>query len=547
MTQQAIEVGLRLLGVSAAVFFLLMGNASAQPIIRAIWLDQRDVFDSTAGEWFFAASLVNALHTTTRPWLVADELLFRVGDQLDTAILYESERNLRRTGLFSRVEMIVDTVGPDAVEVTVLTQDFWSTTAALLFGSGGGIASLGAKVEEFNLAGTGSRLGVEGLYRTENNIGWQGAAWLQWRRLLRSEIGLSGRLFAHRYRTIQSLALVQPYRTLHTPVAWSIGAKNHYGSDFYYRGTSGQFELLPFHLRRAYGWFSIGTTDDDADRLFATVYASIESVRRIAPEFRQAADNCGRVMVSLGSLRQHFRRVTGLDGYLIEDVAYGAWGAATVGYFFPMNSQGERFFYVGGEAEQSAFLAQGDVYFFGRISAGSGYDRGEARYTTIESFGLGHWRASRSVVIAARFWQQTVWNWPAFRQLVLDNDVGLRSYAVNQLVGDNRLLYNVEFRFLPQWRWWIVGLSSVAFFDGGTVWRQGTPFERTRFYHAVGIGLRLHLLKWLDDGGILRFDVAYNLDTRRFGVVFSSGQLFSAVRSHAFALPTFYGSAIDVE
>jgi hypothetical protein len=538
--------GILLLGVACVVVEPLTIRAQT-PVIGAIWLDERDVFDSSAHEWFIAAPLLNALHTTTRPWVIADELLFNVGDQLDTALLYESERNLRRTGLFSRVEITVDTVAADTVEVTVRTQDFWSTTGAVLVGTGGGVATIGARAEEFNLAGTGSRIGVEGVWRTENAIGWQGQMWLRWRRLLRSELSLDGLLFGNRYRTLQQVSLLQPYRTLRTPQAWSIGATNYFGSDFYYQRGSGDYQLLPFHIRRVSGWFSIGSTDADHDRLFATLAASTEQVRRIAPEFRQAADNTARVLLSLSSLRQRFRRVTGIDGYLIDDLAVGAWGSATVGYFFPANPEGERFFYIGGEAEQSAFFADDRVYLFGRINAGSGFQRGEAVYTAIESYGLGHWRLTPTALVTARFWQQTVWNWNAFRQLVLDNDAGLRGYPVNQLVGDNRFIYNVELRLLPPWQWWIFGISGVAFVDGGTVWMQGVGFDRARFHHAVGIGVRLHNFKWQGDGGILRLDVAYNFDSRSIGIVFSSGQLFSAVRSHLFAVPSFYGSAIDTE
>ena len=527
---------------------VLYAQTHAQPVIGAIWLDQREVFDSTTSdEWFFAAPLLNALHTNTRDWVITDELLVSTGERLDTVLLYESERNLRRTGLFSHVTIRVDTIAPDTVEVTIHTQDFWSTSGAVLVGSGGGAATLGAEVEEFNLAGTGSRFGVEMLYRTENQIGWQGAVALTWRRALRSEVNVSGTLFANRYRTLQQLALLEPYRTLRTPLAWSVGGVNSFGSDFYYRRGTGRYELLPFHLRRASGWISIGTTDQNEDRLFATLLLSVENVRRIAPEFRQAGDNSARALLSLGSLRQRFRRISGLDGFLVEDLAVGAWGAATIGYFLPMNADGERLFYIGGEAEQSGFLADDRAYLFGRISAGSGFQRGQARYTAIESYGLGHWRLSTASLLVARFWQQTVWNWNAFRQLVLDNDIGLRSYAVNQLVGDNRFLYNVEFRALPPWRLWIFGISGVAFLDGGTVWMQGAAFSHARFHHAVGIGIRLHNLKWQEEGGILRLDIAYNLDTQRIGIVFSSNQLFSAVRSHQFQLPTIYGSTIDTE
>jgi hypothetical protein len=76
---------------------------------------------------------------------------------------------------------------------------------------------------------------------------------------------------------------------------------------------------------------------------------------------------------------------------------------------------------------------------------------------------------------------------------------------------------------------------------------QGEQFGRVRFHHAIGIGIRVHNFKWQQDGGILRLDLAYNLDTRRIGIVFSSNQLFSAVRSHQVQLPTLYGSAIDAE
>ena len=520
----------------------------AQPVIGAIWLDQREVFDSTTSdEWFFAAPLLNALHTNTRDWVITDELLVSTGERLDTVLLYESERNLRRTGLFSQVTIRVDTIAPDTVEVTIHTQDFWSTYSALLFGVGGGASTLGAAVHEFNLAGTGSRLGVEGMYRTENAIGWQGAVGLSWRRLLRSELMLTASLMANRIRTEQRLAFVHPFRTLQTPVAWSIGVINHFGADFLYGTQSNRVELLPFHLRRASGWISLASTDEETDRLIATLSVSTENVRRIAPQYRQAGDNSARVFLSLGSLRQRFRRVSVLDGYIVEDLATGAWGSATIGYVFPATADGERFFYVGGEAEQSGYLADDRLYLFGRVSAGSGFEQGEARYTAIESMGLGHWRAAPGVVLAGRFLQQTVWNWTAFRQLVLDNDIGLRSYAVNQLVGDNRFLYNLELRLFPSWRVWIFGLSGAAFLDGGTVWMQGEQFGRVRFHHAIGIGIRVHNFKWQQDGGILRLDLAYNLDTRRIGIVFSSNQLFSAVRSHQFQLPTFYGSTIDTE
>ena len=56
-------------------------------VIRRVYIDRRDIFDPSTNDWFFAGSLVNALHTTTRFDVVEDELLFASGDDLDTAVL----------------------------------------------------------------------------------------------------------------------------------------------------------------------------------------------------------------------------------------------------------------------------------------------------------------------------------------------------------------------------------------------------------------------------------------------------------------------------
>jgi hypothetical protein len=45
-------------------------------IIRTITIDRRDIFDEAGDDWFFAASLLNALHTTTKQFVVEDEFLF---------------------------------------------------------------------------------------------------------------------------------------------------------------------------------------------------------------------------------------------------------------------------------------------------------------------------------------------------------------------------------------------------------------------------------------------------------------------------------------
>ena len=183
---------------------------------------------------------------------------------------------------------------------------------------------------------------------------------------------------------------------------------------------------------------------------------------------------------------------------------------------------------------------------FGRLGGGSGIRPGRARYTAVESHVLTHYRITPRLTLAAQLRQHTVWNWDAFHQLILDNDAGLRGYRANMLTGDNRIVTNTELRWMTDWRLWILGFSGVLFHDAGTVWDQGDDLRSVRVHHSIGTGIRIHNLKASGEDTTFRFDVAYNVDERRFsGLLFSVRQLFSAFGSHSFRPPVPFGATID--
>jgi hypothetical protein len=536
----------------ASALFLLCALAPAitqagddPRVIRRVYIDRRDIFDPSTNDWFFAGSLVNALHTTTRFDVVEDELLFASGDDLDTAVLQETERNLRRIGVFASVQITTRDVGSDSVDVIVQTQDRLSLRPAVLLGTGGGITNVGGKVEEINLFGNGTQAMVYGLYRTENAIGWEGMAQLTQRRLFGSEINLVGALRANRIRTDQMVQVTQPYRTMSTPWAFSVGVWNAFGSDFDYRSDPTQRNLLPFYDREVVGWLS--QASGERDRLFTSVSVRLSDVQRVVPSSRQAFDNTGHVLVAFSSITQSYHRSRFLDGYETEDVPEGAWGSAIIGRVFSLGNGGQTFWYLGGQAEQSRYVSPA-LYLHGRIQAGTGFGDRRARYTYLEINGLGHLKFSEHFVATARIRSQTAWNWTAFRQLVLDFETGLRGYVANGISGENRIFTNSELRWFPGWKTWILGWSAVAFYDNGTVWAQGDRLSSTRFHHAVGLGLRIHNLKAAGDDAVFRFDLAYNMDTGKIaGLIFNINQAFSAFSSHKYRAPDVLGRDIDLQ
>jgi hypothetical protein len=93
------------------------------------------------------------LHVRTREQTIRRQLQFAEGDAIDTLRVAESLRRLRRLRYLTAVRIVATTCpGRDAVDLTVLTRDSWSTEPSVKV-RGSGSAVVG--VEERNVLGTG--------------------------------------------------------------------------------------------------------------------------------------------------------------------------------------------------------------------------------------------------------------------------------------------------------------------------------------------------------------------------------------------------------
>ncbi len=528
-------------------------QAQAQLRIENIYYEQKDVFDSTQSDWFFAAPLFNALHTNTRNYIVRDELLFGTDNWIDEDLLFETERNLRNTGLFTNARIELDSIGEDTYNAYIITQDRWSTYPSALFGSGGGENTYGARLEEFNLAGFGTYLGAEALHRSENSIGWQGVATISQPRIFRSELTLTGSVLAHEKRTTQTLSLVKPYRTTYTEFAYGLNAENTFGSDYMYLSQQSNYALLDFTEKKAQAWFSKAW--EKKDRIFFTGLIEYQDVNRSDvyneslqrfESTRRAFDNSGKILLAFSSIDQNFFSTTKLNSYFVEDMTVGGWGTAILGKLFPVGSKGESYYYVAGKGEMSYY--DGLNYLFGSVVGASAFETGRSVNTYMEFQGKAFHRFNSDLLIAANLRQQTAWNWFALRQLIIDNDYGMRGYPVNYLAGDNRVIGNLELRYFPGWELSVFKLSGVVFYDFGTVWDQQIPISKAQIHNSMGLGLRFHFTKSPNANHVFRIDVGYNFDENKIGgIVFTTSQQFSAFTNHLFKLPKLFGLDFDYE
>lgn len=117
-----------------------------------------DVFDSVETKSWIAR-VVNGLHIVTSERVVERELLLKRGEPWDSARAAETERNLRRLGVFRKVK--VDSVTTDSgLVMRVDTKDGWSTQVDTRFRSTGGQTDWQVMLAERNLIGTASRFAV---------------------------------------------------------------------------------------------------------------------------------------------------------------------------------------------------------------------------------------------------------------------------------------------------------------------------------------------------------------------------------------------------
>jgi hypothetical protein len=195
--------------------------ADPKLIIRGVQLQRRDIFDPNERSWL--ARMANRLHFQTRPAVIRRELLFRVGQPYDSALVAESERNLRALGIFRRVQ--IDSVRtPTGLMLRVITKDGWSTQADWRFRSTGGEVAFTLGLVESNLLGTASTAAIR--YRHDPD---RSSVALSFRRprLFAGTVGLGLQYENRSDGRIGAIAIERPFFALTSPRAFRFEAEDH--------------------------------------------------------------------------------------------------------------------------------------------------------------------------------------------------------------------------------------------------------------------------------------------------------------------------------
>ncbi|MGH7508850.1 MAG: hypothetical protein ACREMZ_05225 [Gemmatimonadales bacterium] len=496
-------------------------SGDASLVIRGIQLQRRDIFDPHERSWF--ARLANRLHFQTRPSVIRQELLFRVGQPYDSALVAESARNLRALGVFRRVQ--IDSVRTaKGLLMRVVTKDGWSTQADWRFRSTGGEVALTIGLVEINLLGTASAAAVR--YSKNPDRSTVGLSFRR-PRLFAKSIGLGLQYENRSDGKVAGVVVDRPFFSLSSRQA------------FRFEVESRDERVLRFRE-------GLDQATDTLSRRFSMVRGSAAWAVRAA--------SGGYLRVGLNGQVRRDDFIPSASGELFPKTVTGALGPYLVwNHARFLETQG----YAGFAREEDVDL--GATLRVGLLAAPGvfGYERDglgtelSARVGARIPGGFAHFDAlanglytragldSGSVQLAATavlqpgprhvavFHLEGGWlkNPAPGEEFDLGLGSGPRAFGSHAFTGDRSVLVTAEYRLtVVDDLFGLVGLGVAGFVDHGGAWYAGSP---RRLGWDAGVGLRLgaHRSTATD---ALRFDLARRFanDVEEGGWVVTVGKGF---------------------
>lgn len=469
--------------------------AADASVIDTIIIERQDLFSETAARENPFLALFNQLHTTTRPFVIRRELLFQRGAAYDSALLAESERNLRALGIFRSVRL--DTMEVDGkLAAHVVTRDAWSLLPranARIAADGTFTGSFG--LTETNVAGTGNRLRLWYVREADRDgLVLSGSV----PRLGTGRLGARASWASLSDVDSGNWSLASPFRSFSD--RWSVfyGGEAFSGRVFQYRTTApGARDTTEWRRRafvnRAYLTWAPLATSERYVRVGVTAevrreeYLELEN-RALDPDsvFRTVPDTVFGMAGVFGEYRRaRFQRVERFNGFTEEDqdlsdlaflavrLAPDGWGYRSTG--------------VGGRVVLGSGVRAGPAILKGSVDANALWN----------AAGLDSGRVTASGTVALRAADRHT----TFLQVsggVLDRpppggefDLGFeilpRLWGPHAFVGTRSLRATLEHRIFV----WdnilnLVGAGFAAFVDYGGAWYAG---QDTRFGGNAGLSL----------------------------------------------------------
>ncbi len=483
-------------------------------IIRDIEIRRVDfgvpINDTTRSFKNILTRAADALHHTTREYIIRNNLFFKEGDTLLPALLADNERQLRDQNYISDAKIIVKSVlgTRDSVDVIVLAKD------VLSIGGSANISSLtkGELVaREDNFMGLGDRIQLSGFYDQARSTHFGAGAEYTARNISGSfaDATLGFRTYTptfntgHKQESTIYASFLRPLVNPYMKWTYAFEAAAHNTSNYYFPDTTyeNNYQYRYYNID-AWGGYNMsarqlnGDVRDDRLRTLVGLrflHQAFQEVPTIYQHqyFYQYANLTG-MLASISIFRQNFDKTQYVYGFgRNEDVPEGLDFSLTAGWTDKQNRTRP---YMGLDMSYNYFTKK-ESYF--NYTLRLGWYAYHKKYEDISILGNLEY-FSKLKTLNSKWKQRTFINASITTQLnkvlneplLLESQYGLQEYQDIHLGGDHRVTVKAESVFFNNWSLFAFKFAPFVFGNGALLTPVAQPIVNTKLYGTVGAGLR---------------------------------------------------------
>ncbi|MFT7691878.1 MAG: outer membrane protein assembly factor BamA [Candidatus Latescibacterota bacterium] len=455
----------------------------------------------------------------TRTYIIKRELLFAVGSRLDSALVAETERNLRLLPYLGNAEIEIAEIG-DQVDISIRVSDLYSRALAPLLSGAIDELNYGLVGLDYNLAGRGQSL----RFAVENRAisGRRGELDYQQQRLYgtRHEFVANAAIADEGHDF--SLSLSRPFATLDSRQSYGINLSQSRAITRLYsaQNLAARYRNSSQSARL---WYSpsYGRESKIRPRIEMRYLESDYTALGTSP---YAPNDRHRIQTTLGLLawRPRYTKTTFVhDLGPVEDLQTGSWLVLRGGLSLPLGNR-DRLFALNSLQLSPRWMPTPRTYVFSTLFGSAQYRRGAISNAFLSAQTRVYTRLGAAHSLALRARWDLLHRAENNTQLLLGLDTGLRAYPTHRFDGKRRLVMNVEFRPSFVRSFWYT-LAGALFVDIGAAWIPGETSPHLRY--GPGWGLRLGLPR-IYGTPVWRLDLAYAVDEQAGRLSIGMGQYF---------------------
>lgn len=472
-----------------------------------------DLDDPKENNFLFRS--LNTLHIRTRPRVIERMLLFRTGEPLSARLIDESERLLRSSNYLYDVSIRPVAWHDGTVDIEVRTRDTWTLDPGLSFTRSGGKNSSGIALEENNLLGTGTSVGIS----RKSDVDRTGTEFS-----IHNDHILGGWTEVnYSYASLddgqkQSFGLSRPFYALDTRWAAGVLASQDDRIDSVYTGGNiiGQYRHKQ-DVAEVYGGWSKGLVRGRARRYSVGLTYQDDAYGldpALTPPPQTPADSTLiGPFLRYEVLEDKFEKLKNKNQIQrAEYILTGFSASFQLGHAFTGLGSTRNLWMYSGKLGNGYDFADGQIVL---VSAAFSGQYGEGRGEREAVGGAMHYyrpQGRRTLFYAAAS-VDALHNPEIGDLLLLGGDSGLRGYPLRYQSGERRALLTLEQRLYTDWYpFRLIRVGGAVFFDTGRAW--GGDVQNTAnpgWLSDIGFGLRL-LSARSSSGVVWHADVAFPLN-----------------------------------